>query len=333
MSGHLLISVAISYSLIAPIVLGVAFIGMFIIYTSYRYNILYVYSAENDTRGLHYPRALSHLLTGLYFAEICLIGLLGISGSFGALVLMFGLAIFTFLINISLNSALSPLLSNLPRTLAVEEELLRTGCGSLDDIPEKEPVDPEDPDMQNPYDSDFDPSQIDDAAVEHDPNPGIRGVRMAEGTGHLASIASVGVAAYLRMQYRKSSIPRLITKVNFWSRWTAPDPNTPKPSFFLKWLHPEIFADYAILKSSLPKLPEIEYEAGATKDAYHPPSVRVKAPKLWIPKDAAGVSAQEVRHTSKVIAITDEGATIDERNRMTMDITADRREGWEKVRY
>lgn len=310
---------------------------MFIIYTSYRYNLIYVYSAENDTRGLHYPRALQHLLTGLYFAEICLIGLLGIGGSFGPLVLMFGLAIFTMLINISLNSALSPLLSNLPRTLAVEEELLRAGYGDIHDLfdkEEKEQVDPEDPDMANPYDSDFDPSQLDDAAVVHDPNPGIRGgLRMAEGTEHLTAIASTGLVTYLRMRYRKSSIPRYISKVDFWSRWTTPDPNIPNPTIFLKWLHPEIFSDYAIMKKSLPVFPELQYEPGSTKDAYHPPSIRAKAPKLWIPKDAAGVSEQEVRHTGKVIAITDEDASIDERNRLTMDITADRRESWEKIRY
>jgi hypothetical protein len=307
---------------------------MLIIYASYRYNILYIYSSENDTRGLHYPRALKHLLTGVYLAEICLIGLLGLGGSFGPLVLMFGLAIFTLLINISLNSALSPLLSNLPRTLAVEEELQRAGSGSIDDdVFEKETIDLEDPDTQNPYDSDFDPSQVDDAAVEHDPNPGIRGLRMAEGTDHLASIASIGVTTYLRMQYRKSSLPTVVSKVDFWSHWTTPDRNIKNPNFFLKWLHPEIFADYAILKSALPKCPDPVYAEGSTKDAYHPPSVRAKPPKLWIPKDPAGVSTQELRHTGKVIAITDEGASIDERGHMTMDITADRREGWEKVRY
>ncbi|KAI9795782.1 MAG: hypothetical protein M1825_001077, partial [Sarcosagium campestre] len=37
---------------------------------------------------------------------------------------------------------------------------------------------------------------------------------------------------------------------------------------------------------------------------------------LWIPRDAAGVSRQEVRHTSKVIPITDEGASLDEKNKI-----------------
>lgn len=331
--NNLLTCLAISYSLIAPLVLGVAFIGMSVIYASYRYNLLYIYSSENDTRGLHYPRALIHLLTGVYFAEICMIGLLGIGGSFGPLVLMFGLAIFTLLVNISLNAALNPLLWNLPRTLAVEEELRRAGYDGLDDALGEEEVDLEDQDTQNPYDSDFDPSQVDDAAVVHEPNPGIRGFRLAEGTDQLAAIASTGVATYLRIQYRKSSIPVFVSKVDFWSRWFAPDPKIQKPSFMLKWLHPEIFADYAILRNTLPRFPELVYEDGSTKDAYHPPSVRARPPKLWIPKDPAGVSTQEVRHTSKVIAITDDCASVDEKNRLTMDIVSDPRDSWEKVRY
>lgn len=307
---------------------------MFCIYLSYRYNVLYVYSSENDSRGLHYPRALKHLLTGVYLAEICLIGLLGLGGSFGPLVMMFALAIFTFLIHISLNAALSPLLSNLPRTLAVEEELRRAGYDGLDDdAPDKEEVDLEDQDAQNPYDSDFDPSQADDAAVIHEPNPGTRGLRMPEGTDQLASIASTGITGYLRTHYRKSPVPTFISKIDFWSRWITPDPKIEKPGLFIKWLHPEIYADYAVLRKTLPKLPDIDYGEGSTRDAFHPPSMRSKAPKLWIPKDIAGVSTQEVRHTSKVIGITDDGASIDERNRLTMDIESDRREDWEKVRY
>lgn len=306
---------------------------MGIIYASYRYNILYIYSPERDTRGLHYPRALQQTFTGVYLAEICMIGLFGIGGSFGPLVLMFGLVIFTVLVQFSLSAALSPLLFNLPRTLAVEEELRRAGYGGIDDVVEKEVVDLEDPDAQNPYDSDFDPSQFDDAAVVHDPNPGIRGARLPEGTDQLVSLSATGITNYLRKRYDRSPIPGILSKVDFWTPWITPDPNIEKPNFFLKWLHPEIFADYAVLRNILPQLPEVVYEAGSTKNAFYPPSVRARLPRLWIPKDAAGVSAQEVRHTGMVTAITDEGAWVDEQNRLTMDVKSDSRESWEKIRY
>lgn len=309
-----------------------------LIYASYRYNLLYVYSSENDTRGLHYPRALKQTLTGVYLAEVCMIGLFALRSAFGPLVLMFGLVIFTSLVHVSLNDALSPLLFNLPRTLAVEEELRQAGYGGIDDIVEKEEeedvVDVEDQDTANPYDSDFDPSQMDDAAaVTHDPNPGTRGFRMPEGTDQLGSIAKTGILTYLRVRYYKTPLPGILSDLDFWSTWITPDPKNPKPNFLLKWLHPEVFADYINLRTSLPKFPDFVYEEGATKDAYHPPSVRLKLPKLWIPRDPAGVSVQEVRHTGLVTAISDEGAWINELNRLTMDDESDRRESWEKVRY
>ena len=59
---------------------------------------------------------------------------------------------------------------------------------------------------------------------------------------------------------------------------------------------------------------------GVLKDAYSPPSIREKSPRLWIPRDLAGVSRQEVAHSSKVIEISDEGASLDESGRLGIDL-------------
>ncbi len=66
---------AITYSLIAPVILGFAVVGVGFLHLVYRYNLIYVYDSEIDTRGLVYPRALMQLLVGLYFSEVCMIGL------------------------------------------------------------------------------------------------------------------------------------------------------------------------------------------------------------------------------------------------------------------
>lgn len=74
-----------------------------------------------------YPRALQQLFVGLYIAEICIIGLLAVSikkgpaGAIGPFVLMIILLIITALYHIALNSAMSPLLHYLPKTLDAEE--------------------------------------------------------------------------------------------------------------------------------------------------------------------------------------------------------------------
>ncbi|OAX81242.1 hypothetical protein ACJ72_04420 [Emergomyces africanus] len=85
-----------------------------------------------------------------------------------------------------------------------------------------------------------------------------------------------------------------------------------------KFLRPDKYANYKILRQLVPKdFADISYTPEVEQNAYFHPSVVSQAPLLWIPRDAGGVSKQEVAHTSKVIAITDEDATIDEKNKIT----------------
>lgn len=118
------VCVAITYSIIAPLVLGFATIGMYLIYLAYRYNLLFVFNCDIDTKGLVYPRALQQTTTGIYLSLICLIGLFGIKTAIGPLVLTVVFLIFIALFHISLNSAVDPLLKYLPKSMEVEEESL-----------------------------------------------------------------------------------------------------------------------------------------------------------------------------------------------------------------
>lgn len=71
--------IAITYSGIAPLVLGFATVGFTLVYIAFRYNFLYVYETHLDTKGDAFQKALRQLLTGVYLSEICLIGLFAIS--------------------------------------------------------------------------------------------------------------------------------------------------------------------------------------------------------------------------------------------------------------
>src|SRR4051794_13762895 len=102
-----------------------ATIAMALFYLAWRYNVFFVTDTSIDTRGLIYPRAIKQLFTGLYLAEVCMIGLFGASVAPGPLVLMVIFLVFTVLFHVSLNSALDPLLYNLPLTLLAEEESTR----------------------------------------------------------------------------------------------------------------------------------------------------------------------------------------------------------------
>ncbi|ORY65236.1 uncharacterized protein BCR38DRAFT_408957 [Pseudomassariella vexata] len=122
--------ISITYAAIAPLMLGFATIGMSFFYLAYRYNVFFVTDTQIDTRGLIYPRALKQLFAGIYVAELCMIGLFGASVAIGPLVLMIIFTVFTALFHVTINSALDPLLYNLPRSLEYEEESLRNELGS-----------------------------------------------------------------------------------------------------------------------------------------------------------------------------------------------------------
>lgn len=114
----------------------------------------------------------------------------------------------------------------------------------------------------------------------------------------------------LKSQYHSSPLPALINYLDFWTYWIAPPPPTPekpKANFLLTFLHPEIFADYHILRAQIP--PEIssvdvtsQYTHEVLKDAYSPPAMRMRTPRIWIPRDGlgGGVTEQEVRHCNGV---------------------------------
>ena len=247
--------------------------GLF--YCAYRYNILFVTDSNIDTKGLIYPRALQQLLTGVYIAEICLIGLFGIAAAVGPIVLMVVFLVFTILYHISLNAALDPLLYNLPKTLEAEEESIR---GLLA------------------------------AEAGHQNGTGARNDSVAKDSEHNEKSNQVV---------------------------EAPAP-TKKPNFMTKFFKPHIYSDYASLRQLVPHdLLDADnlYEEAVEKNAYFPPSAVSEAPLLWIPRDDAGISRQEILHTSKVIPITDEGCTFDEKNKLVWDTETARPPLWQPKIY
>ena len=96
-------------------------------------------------------------------------------------------------------------------------------------------------------------------------------------------------------------------------------PRHKKPGFVKKFLRPDIFTDYATLRRLVPKEIEIRYEPEVEENAYFHPAIKSQTPLLWIPRDPLGVSKQEIRDTGKVIPITDESASLDEKNKIVWD--------------
>ena len=241
--------------------LGWATVGMSLFYFAYRYNIMFVTDTQIDTRGLIYPRAIKQLFTGIYLAEVCMIGLFGASVAPGPLVLMVALLVFTVLFQISLKSALDPLLYNLPLSLLSQEQLVSQH-------------------------SEFSKNGTEDAEKA-------------------VPASSKEAAAAAR-------------KGNIIAR------------FFKPWL----YSDYETLRALVPTTAHYAYTDEVESDAYYPPTVTSATPLLWIPRDQAGISKQEVAHTSKTIPITDEACELDEKGNLIWDKESTRPPVWEeKVLY
>ncbi|KAI1620986.1 hypothetical protein EDD37DRAFT_140719 [Exophiala viscosa] len=127
--------IAIAYSCIAPLVLGFAAIGIYFLYVSYRYYLLYVVQVKSETRGESYTRTLQQLMTGVYVAEICLFGLFSIKKAAGPSTLTILLLIVTGLYHLTVNKYLSPLETYIPVDVLAEdeEEPLLNGDGDITD--------------------------------------------------------------------------------------------------------------------------------------------------------------------------------------------------------
>jgi hypothetical protein len=92
-----------------------------------------------------------------------------------------------------------------------------------------------------------------------------------------------------------------------------------KPNMFAKFLRPDKYTDYATMRRMVPKDVEIRYSEGEEDNAYFHPSVTNITPLLWVPRDPVGVSRQECAQSSEVIPMTDEGAYLDEKNKIVWD--------------
>ncbi|KAF2022063.1 DUF221-domain-containing protein [Aaosphaeria arxii CBS 175.79] len=112
--------IAIAYSCIAPLVPAFAAAGLALFYYSYRYMLLFTVQAKIDTKGECYTLALQQILTGVYLAELCLIGLFSFRKATGPTIMMGVLLVLTAAYNAVMNRYLAPLEKYLPADLAAE---------------------------------------------------------------------------------------------------------------------------------------------------------------------------------------------------------------------
>ena len=247
-----LLVIAIAYSCIAPLVLVFATIGITFYYVSYRYNLLYVCQSKIDTRGEAYKRALQQMPTGIYLAELSLIGLFGARKAPIQSGLMVALLIITAVFNLILDRMLRPL-----------EILLGVDTWQEQEVPLL-------------------------AQIDHIPEDD-------------------NVALHAASHNRRLGLERIGME------------NASKLSLFFD----------SIIESSRSTVTKWLNEPGAQRDEVEPlgeeelanafenPAFTSKTPKLWLPRDNAGVSKVEISENEEAgIQSTDDGAEIDGKGRL-----------------
>lgn len=246
--------IAIVYACIAPLTLAFATIGLTLYYASYRHNLLYVCLSKIDTRGEAYERALKQMPTGIYLAELALIGLFSARNATIQTVLMIALLVLTAAVNLILDRTLRPLelYLGLDELQAAEVPLLAQEDG----------VSPED--------------EVALHMSAHNRRLGINKL----GTGTATALS----------KFFDMFITSARDEVEGWLAIPDREDDSPAPS---------------------------EDELA---NAYENPAFTSKTPKLWLPRDQAGVSRDEIKENEEAgIPTTDEAAEIDENGKLWYD--------------
>ncbi|EPS29391.1 hypothetical protein PDE_04340 [Penicillium oxalicum 114-2] len=122
--------IGLIYCIVAPLIMVFNILTFSLFWFVYRYNTLYVTKFRFDTGGLLFPRAINQLFTGLYFMEVCLIGLFflvrdtqGAVACKGQGIVMIIVLVLTVGFQVLLNEAFGPLIRYLPITL--EDDAVR----------------------------------------------------------------------------------------------------------------------------------------------------------------------------------------------------------------
>ncbi|KAG2337567.1 DUF221-domain-containing protein [Suillus weaverae] len=138
-SVTLLVVITFAYSIISPVINGLACFTFFLFYLLYKYLFLYQYTQppSADTGGLFFPKAIQHVFVGMYVQQLCLCALFFLAqdpnGKPGALpegVLMIVLIFLTAGYHTIINSSFGPLTKALPLSLA--HKTFRHPAPSLD---------------------------------------------------------------------------------------------------------------------------------------------------------------------------------------------------------
>ncbi|EDR08235.1 uncharacterized protein LACBIDRAFT_297697 [Laccaria bicolor S238N-H82] len=145
----LLVVITLGYSIISPVINGLAFATFFLFYMLYKYIFLWVYQQDlkSDTGGLFFPKAIQHVFVGMYVQQLCLCALFFLAQDDkkkasavpeGALMVV--LIVITAGFNIIINQSYDRLLCALPLSLQDKTYTAQGDEGEEEHEGQEEPI-------------------------------------------------------------------------------------------------------------------------------------------------------------------------------------------------
>ncbi|KXJ92369.1 hypothetical protein Micbo1qcDRAFT_162631 [Microdochium bolleyi] len=307
--------IALIYCIIAPIISIFAILTFGLLWIANRYTMLYVNRLTVDTGGVLYPRAINQTFTGLYFMEVCMVGMFFIVRAEGSdavvcstqAIIMIVATILTVLYQVLLNMSFGPMFRYLPITVE-DEAVLRDQAfqraqdrrlGLIRDT-DDEYTDKESGLLAAHRDGAQDSSDDANGGVQRrsTKRAAFKPIKMVVGASKTISQKTYGRAE--ERVHNANKLREMKKKQDLEAQRAIGD------------------ALYGGFHDEIEDLTPEERDA-LVKRAFTHSALRAVRPTVWIPRDDLGVSDDEIRRTkefSEHIWISNEGTALDSKIRV-----------------
>ncbi|KAF5124512.1 hypothetical protein DV495_003935 [Geotrichum candidum] len=255
--------IAITYSIISPMILCFSGLAFGVVYIAYLHNLLFVVQ-PSDGRGIYYPRAIFQTFTGLYIGQVCLLGLFVVAKAWGPVALQAIFLGFTIFVHQNLQTAFKPLLMSLPLNL-----LRKNSPQKAEEVPL----------LETGY-------QLEEIDTKHKHSNSLSSGADLEDVGATNSQSNLGIEETTKKPH--------VLPINI---------NLKRPveqmSFATQYFKPHIYLEPSVVQHDFltvrfqepaPKLSEHDEVL-----AYANPAERADNPVIWIPRDPWGLADEELR--------------------------------------
>jgi len=317
--------IGLVYCIIAPLISIFTIITFSLLWFAQRYNMIFVNRLRIDTGGVLYPRAINQTFTGLYFMELCLVGLFflvrdeegNVACAPQAIIMIVSIFLTAFY-QIMLNASFGELLRYLPITFEDEAVLRdeafqraqdrRLGLIADDDYDEASSL------TGSAHGGPVTDSDIEMRRLRNQERQGTGGLNRLAKLNPVRTMKHAGTWAAKRgKRARQATLGKAEDNLR-----VAADYRRQRK---LKDLEAQRAIGEALFGGYNDEIEDLtpEERDALVREAFKHSALRARRPTVWIPRDDLGVSDDEILRTrdmSDYIWISNEGTALDSKVRV-----------------